>query len=339
MSLNAVRIAPDEMFKEFKEILVSHGYTEPNAVVLAQVFTDNSLDGVYTHGVNRFARFVQYVRQGYVDVHAKAECTHRMGGIEQWDGRRAAGILNALEAADRSVELARQHGIGCVALAHTNHWMRGGTYGRRVAEMGLIFLGWTNTIANMQAWGALDPRLGNNPLVMGVPYGNEAVVLDMAMSQYSFGSLELKRMKDESLPVPGGYDDNGTLSIDPAAILKSGRVVPVGYWKGAALSLLLDILAASLSGGMSVRQITAQREEYNLSQVFISIALNRLGNAQAIASMIDEIVADHNQSLVPENSPPVRTPGQNRQKIREENSRLGIPVVREVWEDILKYRL
>ena len=338
MSVNIVRIPPAEMVREFKEILADQGYTEPGAGILAQTFTDNSLDGVYTHGVNRFSGFIQDVRQGLVDIHAKAECVHRAGGIEQWEGHRAAGILNALDAADRSIVLAREYGIGCVALAHTNHWMRGGTYGRKVAEEGLVFIGWTNTIANMPAWGAVDVRLGNNPLVIGVPYGKESVVLDMAMSQYSFGSLKLRKMKGETLPVPGGYDDAGTLSVDPEAIMKSGRVVPVGYWKGAALSLLLDILAAALSGGMAVNKITAQGEEYNLSQVFISIALQRLNNGEAISSMVDEIITDHNQSLVHENSPSVRYPGQNTRKIREENSRLGIPVINEVWDDILKYR-
>lgn len=338
MSVNTVHIRTAEMLREFKSILIAHGFDETDAGTLAQVFTDNSLEGVYTHGVNRFPRFIQHVKKGLVDIHARPERVHRSGGVEQWEGHRAAGILNALAAAARSVELAREHGIGCVALARTNHWMRGGTYGRKVAEQGMAFIGWTNTVANMPAWGAVDPRLGNNPLVVGMPFKQETIVLDMAMSQYSFGSLELKKMRGESLQVPGGYDQEGSMSIDPAAIMQSGRVMPAGYWKGAGLSLLLDILAAALSGGKSVREITAQGDEYDLSQVFISIALDSLSNGKAIADMLNEAITDYCASEVPEGSSPVRYPGQNIRKIREENNRTGIPVIESVWDEVLRCR-
>src|SRR5690606_12554923 len=105
---------------------------------------------------------------------------------------------------------------------------------------------------NTPAWGALDNKLGNNPLVMAVPYENEAIVLDMAMSQYSYGAMEMQRLKGGQLPVPGGFDKNGNLSTDPDAILETKRTLPIGYWKGAGLSLLLDLLATVLSGGLSV---------------------------------------------------------------------------------------
>ena len=69
----------------------------------------------------------------------------------------------------RAIALARAHGIGCVALANTNHWMRGGSYGWQAADAGVIGICWTNTLANLPPWGAADPRIGNNPLVIAVP--------------------------------------------------------------------------------------------------------------------------------------------------------------------------
>ncbi|MEJ7676228.1 MAG: Ldh family oxidoreductase [Chitinophagaceae bacterium] len=61
----------------------------------------------------------------------------------------------------------------------------------------------------MPSWGAKDSRLGNNPLIIAIPYKDEAIVLDMAMSQFSFGKMELKKIQGEELPVPGGFDENG----------------------------------------------------------------------------------------------------------------------------------
>ena len=109
----------------------------------------------------------------------------------QWDGQSGVGVLNAMMCTERAMTLASKFGMGCVALANTNHWMRAGAYGRKAANAGFAFIGWTNTNSNTPAWGAVDARLGNNPLIMAVPYGSDAIVLDMAMSQYSYGALDL----------------------------------------------------------------------------------------------------------------------------------------------------
>src|SRR5206468_5083874 len=144
--------------------------------------------------------------------------------LERWDGGRGVGNLNAYACMEAAISLARRHGIGCVALANTNHWMRGGTYGWQAADAGLIGMCWTNTLPNLPPWGATVPRIGNNPLVIAVPRGKgtgEHVVLDMAMSQFSYGALASYRRRHEALPVPGGFDESGELTRDPEAIENS----------------------------------------------------------------------------------------------------------------------
>ena len=88
--------------------------------------------------------------------------------------------------------------------------MRGGQYGLRAADSGCIGIAWTNTTPNMPAWGcARDAILGNNPLVIAVPRAGGPVLLDMAMSQFSYGKLEAYAARGEELPAPGGYDAEG----------------------------------------------------------------------------------------------------------------------------------
>lgn len=255
-------------------------------------------------------------------------------GMEQWNGQSGPGPLNAMICTDRAMQLASDHGIGAVALSFTNHWMRGGTYGWRAATKGFVFIGWTNTIANLPAWGAKNSKLGNNPFVLAVPYQGEAIVLDTAMSQYSFGSLELYKMRGEKLPVPGGYDTRGEITDDPAEILSSQRSLSIGYWKGAGLSLLLDILAAILSGGFSVKQITAQGGEHNLSQVFVAIDISKLGNYNSIETAVRQIIDDYHQSVSITASKKVLYPGERVLRTRDENLKDGIPVLKMVWDDI-----
>lgn len=333
-----VHVSYTEMANTFLAILLKQGLSPDKAKICADVFAVNSLEGVYTHGVNRFPRFVQYLKDGYIKADHEAQQRTVSGCIEQWDGQLGPGPTNALLCTTRSMEIATANGLGCVGLANTNHWMRGGYYGRHAAQKGFVFIGWTNTTGNMPAWGGVDPKLGNNPLVIAVPYQNDSIVLDMAMSQYSYGSLELYSLKDEKLPVPGGFDEQGNLSQDPTSILKSRNVLPIGYWKGAGMSLLLDILATILSSGLSTSQISKLPAEHAVSQVFLTIDISKLSNYPAIEKTIQQILDDYHASSRQEKDKQIRYPGENIQSIRETNLKDGIPVLKKVWDEIQVFR-
>ena len=329
------KVSSGKMKSEFKRILLNLGFSEPKADKCAEIFTVNSLEGVYSHGVNRFPRFVKNIKDGLVIPDAIPTIVNRAGSLEQWNGNLGPGPLNAIFATDRAIELANENGIGLIAMANTNHWMRGGTYGWQAAKKGFVFMGWTNTCTNMPAWGATDPRLGNNPFVIAVPYQNEAIVLDFAMTQFSYGKMELLSHEGQKLPYPGGFDKNGVLTADPDEILESFRPLPVGYWKGAGLSILLDILATILSGGLSTHQINNCKSETSVSQVFIAINIKSLKNFPAIGNSIQQIIDDLKKSQPENESVKIRYPGESVVNIRNENIKNGIPVNRVLWEKIL----
>jgi 3-dehydro-L-gulonate 2-dehydrogenase len=232
------------------------------------------------------------------------------------------------------MSLASEGAIGMVGLGNTNHWMRAGYYGWMAARRGYVFMCWTNTCPNMPAWGAKDPKLGNNPLVIAVPYGKDAIVLDMAMSLYSYGKIESYSNEKKKLPYPGGFNKAGELTDSPDEILESWRILPTGYWKGSGLSLLLDILAAVLSGGLSTHEVKSCSSEYNVSQVFIAIDIQKLANFPSIENTVRNIIDDLHKSVPADGKSGIRYPGENVASIREENLRNGIPVMREIWEKI-----
>ena len=204
-----IYVTYENMKSEFARILANLGFSESKADRCAEIFAVNSLEGVYSHGVNRFPKFIMYVKKGYVKPDAEPGLIKSLGSLEQWNGNLGPGPLNAIFATERAMDLASQYGIGLVAMGNTNHWMRGGTYGWIAARKGFSFIGWTNTEANMPAWGAKDFRIGNNPLVFAVPYGKEAIVLDFAMSQFSYGKLETYQLDGKQLPYPGGFNKEG----------------------------------------------------------------------------------------------------------------------------------
>jgi len=330
-----VLIQINEMMSVFFRILKKNGFSDQKAEKIAEIFTTNSLEGVYTHGVNRFSRFVRNIRDGYIKPDAEPSLVHRIGSIEQWDGNLGPGPLNAVFATERAIELADIKGIGLVAIANTNHWMRAGYYGWQAARKGYVFIGWTNTIANMPAWGAKDVHLGNNPVIIAVPFEKEAIVLDFAMTQFSYGKIEKYESEGKQLPFPGGFNKAGKMTTDPGEILETWRALPIGYWKGAGLSLLLDILATVLSGGLSTCEITKRKVEYGLSQVFIAINIKQLHNSPTIENAIQQIINDLHSSIPESKETTIRYPGEKVLKIKEESVKKGIPVNKRIWEEIL----
>jgi len=335
MDNNKLKIPDHEMRQVFERILLKAGYEQHKAEKLAEIFTVNSLEGVYSHGVNRFARFIRNTYKGYIIPDAEPVLLNAQGVVEQWDGKFGPGPLNALFATSRAMDIASREAMGMVSLSFTNHWMRAGYYGWMAALKGYILICWTNTCPNMPAWGARDPRLGNNPLVLAVPWKETAIVLDMAMSQYSYGKMESYRADGLKMPFTAGFDSSDNLTDDPGEVLDALRPLPAGLWKGSGLSLLLDILAAVISGGRATWQVADCSSESGLSQVFIAINPSKLYNSDFINDIVLNIVNDLRSSEQVNISDPVRYPGENIAGVRNRNLNEGIPVNKSVWEEIL----
>jgi len=98
---------------------------------------------------------------------------------------------------------------------------------------------------------------------------------------------------------------------------------------------MLDILAAILSGGLSTSEISKKKDESGVSQVFIAFDLSKLGNFPSIQNTISEIIADYKESVPVDEESNIRYPGEQILKIRVANLQEGIPVNREVWNEVL----
>lgn len=330
-----MRITSKEMQDILYKLFVKYKFTEEKAKLLANVYTESTLAGVNSHGINRVPLFIEYVEKGLVKIDAEAENTETFGNIERWDGNLGPGIINATKCTNRAIELAKLHGIGMVALRNTNHWMRGGTYGRQAADAGCISILFTNTQPNMPPWGGKDSRIGNNPLVVSIPREQSHVLLDMSISQFSFGKINDYKLSGEKLPYPGGWDDSDELSNDPEKILLKERGLPIGYWKGSALSMILDMLATLLSAGDSTYRISLKEYETGVSQVYLCICPEFFGDNELQQKLINEIIA-YTHDVEPMH-PDDKTyyPGERSSQTRAKNLKDGIPVNRSVWDKIM----
>ena len=315
----------------FLSVLLKHGFSNEAASSMAGIFTETTFDGVFSHGINRLPRFIGDVKSGTVKADAVPELKGGTEALEQWEGHRGPGIMNAIHCTERSLELAGKYGIGCVGLRNTNHWMRGGTYGWRAAEKGFLFMGWTNTLPNMPPWGGDTPAVGNNPFILAIPHRDGHIVLDMAMSQYSYGKLEWHKKCGTDLPEYGGYNRENQLTKNPDEILETERMLPIGLWKGSGLSLVLDLAAAILAGGNSTKNIGDLPAETDLSQVFISVDIKRHLGKDKVDALIGETL-----DFIKNRNPLAQYPGERSLKNRKKHLEHGVEIPSEIWEEILQ---
>ena len=135
-------------------------------------------------------------------------------------------------------------------------------------------------------------------------------MVDCALSQFSYGKLETTRLAGKRLPVVGGYDEEGNLTDDPAAIERTRRMIPIGYWKGSGLSILLDLIATILTRANSVAKIGTFGDEIGLTQIMIAIDPTKFQEAAITNQIIREITEDVKSSEPVSETSEIRCPGE-----------------------------
>lgn len=330
------RVPFAEMKQTIKTAFIKAGMSESKADTCAQIHTESSRDGVASHGLNRVERFVEYLLKGWVIADADPSLVLTLGALETYNGNLGPGVLNAMFAMNRATEIAATNGIGMVGLQNTTHWMRGGAYGWQAADKGFIGICWTNTESCMPPWGAKSEAVGNNPFVMAVPRKEGHVVFDMAMSQYSYGKIWGMEGKNQRLPFPGGFDEEGKLTDNPDIISKTRRVVPIGYWKGAGFTIMLDLISALVSGGLCTAGIDQNGKGScgGCSQVFIAIDPLKINTQEMIDHVLEITVAQLKQAVPAEEGNEIFFPGEQAAKKRKENTEMGIPVDDLIWNKV-----
>ena len=307
------------------------------AARFAEIFADNSLDGVYSHGMNRYPRYLGDMEAGLCDPTVmQAEKVSGFGAMEVWDAHFGVGPLIAQQAAQRAIELAKMHGVACVALRNNSHWLRAGRYGLMMADAGMMGICMTNTCMNLVAHGAKEPSTGNNPITFAIPRKGGSLVMDMAVSQYAFGKLEIMAQEGGMLDTPCGYDLEGNLTNDPKKITQSQLMTPMALWKGSALSIMIDLMVSMASLGRTSLEIGKPGDgEKGMSQLFICMNPAAVVDMDQAGAQMEKTIAFLNGLEPKEGMSGVRAPGQNLEKTRARNKAQGIPVTEETWQKIL----
>ena len=233
-----------------EKVFQAAGALKEDAKTAAAAMVEANLFGVDSHGVRMLPGYITLIRNGKINPRGQIRVIKENPVIAHLDGNLALGSVVGSHAMKMAVEKAKTLGVGFILVRNSTHWGRAGYYSTLAARQGCIGICFVNTESNMPPWGTKEPRIGNNPLSISAPRApGEPVVLDMAMSQAAWYKIVMYNREARKVPLGWGLDNEGRQTDEPAAILKSKRMVPMGQHKGSGLSLMMDIMTAILSGG------------------------------------------------------------------------------------------
>jgi L-2-hydroxycarboxylate dehydrogenase (NAD+) len=180
------------------------------------------------------------------------EALHKSPCLASINGHGNIGMVVLLEAAKLAAEMVQRSGIALVTTHNTRSSTGAiGYYASTIARAGHIGLILAGSPKVMAVEGGIDPVMGTNPVAIGIPTGNEPLVLDMATAAIAWFSVIDARNRGESLPPGVAVDQHGQPTTDPLAAL-GGALKTFGGAKGAGLALMFEILTGPLTGASIV---------------------------------------------------------------------------------------
>ncbi|MDH0648710.1 Ldh family oxidoreductase [Pseudomonas sp. GD03858] len=245
-----VRVPFAELRGLLQSIFERHGCSTAVAAVLAHNCASAQRDGAHSHGVFRIPGYVSTLASGWVDGRAVPQVTDLAPAYVRVDAK--GGFAQPALAAARSllVEKARTAGIAVLAIHNSHHFAALWPDVEPFADEGLVALSVVNSMTCVVPHGARKPLFGTNPIAFAAPCaGHDPIVFDMATSAMAHGDVQIAAQAGEQLPPGMGVDAAGQPSTEPKAILEGGALLPFGGHKGSALSMMVELLAAALTGG------------------------------------------------------------------------------------------
>jgi LDH2 family malate/lactate/ureidoglycolate dehydrogenase len=246
-----MKIEPVALERWVAQLLRACGTQAAKADRVAAALVEADRCGQSSHGVRQLAYYVDEIASGALLVDADPVVVDRRGGLTVVDGRHGFGQLVGEYATDLALDAAATHAVSAVAARNAGHIGRLGAYTQRIAQTGMVGVLLVNFQGGDQLlapYGALERRLGNNPVSIGVP---GPAVLDIALSVAAEGRVAQAHERGEMLPDGWIMDAEGAPSCDPADYLSGGSLLPMGGHKGYGLIVLVEMVVGLLAlGGM-----------------------------------------------------------------------------------------
>ena len=313
------------------EALVRCRTSQSNARSVAHALVAAEADGLKGHGLSRVQTYAAQAKAGKVDGFATPTSAEPRPGVLAVDAAHGFAYPALDLAIAELPRLATGQGIAAASIRRSHHAGAAGHPVERLAEAGLMAILFANTPAAIAPWGGSVGVFGTNPIAFACPLqGRAPVVVDLSISKVARGNILAAKQKGEQIPQGWALDKEGQPTTDPDAALQ-GTMLPLGDAKGTALALMVELLAAGLTGANFAAEassfLDAKGPPPGTGQLIVAFDPAAFGGEGAMAhfgSLAEAIEAQ----------PGARLPGSRRLEARRKAAEAGLSVADQLLADI-----
>ena len=289
---------------------------DDNARSVTDSVVASEADGIHSHGLARLPTYCEHARCGKIDGQATPRC-ERSGPaalkVDVCDGFAHPAIeLGFVEL----VPLAKETGVAAMAVTNSYNCGVVGYHVERLESSGLVAFGYVNAPASIAPWGGAKPVFGTNPIAFAAPRGaGPPLVIDQSSSVVARSEVSVHAQTGEPIPEGWALDSDGQPTTDPKAALGGsmvplgGSMVPLGGYKGAGLALIMEVMAAAMTGANFAYQASSFADNEGgpprTGQFFIALDPGRFAGP-GFGARLDELLAQMTAE------PGTRVPGARR---------------------------
>ena len=330
--IKTVQISEKEAWDLAFNALVNNKTSEDNAKEVADALISAEFDGQSGHGLSRIPSYVEQLTSGKVNGNEAPSMLSSNGSVIRIDANNGFAYPAISLALKEITSTCKKFGIAAASISRSHHFGQAGRHVEILAENGLIGLMFGNTPKAIPPWGGTKALFGTNPISFSTPRVHEApLVIDMSLSKVARGKVMVANQQNEKIPEGWAIDNDGKPTTDPKKAL-AGAMLPIGDAKGSALALMVEILAAGLTGsnfGFEASSfLNSEGDSPGVGQLIIAIDPSFFSGerfSERTETIVDAILEQ----------PATRLPGNQRlEKRKLRDSSQSITISKELFEKI-----
>jgi ureidoglycolate dehydrogenase (NAD+) len=320
---NIVKVESELLTQLCTEILKNNHVPSVDALSVAKSLVNADLRGVNSHGVMRLPLYLECLKDGSFESVVDMKIVKKTKTTAVIDGGNGLGQVVSQKAVDIIIEETKEKEMFAVAVRNSNHFGAAGYWADQLQKHNMIGIVASNVPPIMPAPGGAEARVGNNPIAIAVPTGQDIpIMLDMATSTVPFGKILNYKNKGEKIPEGWAVNSSGKMTTDPEEVVMGGSLFPVGGPKGYGLSVIIEVLSALLSGGAIGSDIHVLHNTVpnNVSFFFLGIRIDGFIEPEAFKQKVDHYIQFIKSTKLAEGVNEVYLPGELEHK-KEMSSR------------------
>ena len=260
--MNTTSLQLNEIYDLAFSVLKKHGCDELNAEAVAATVMNAERDGSVSHGLFRIPGYIASLRSKKVKGNSRPSNKFLTQNAIRVEGDFGFAPMAIKVGVPKLIETVNKHGVGVLTITNTHHFAALWHETETLAENNLIGIACTAYKPSVAPAGAKKPLFGTNPITFAWPRKNNTpVVYDMATSTMAMGEVQVAARDGHKVPYGTGLNKEGEKTDDPSQIANGGVLLTFGDYKGSAIAMMIELLAAGLVGDLF--SFEAKKEDNN----------------------------------------------------------------------------